>query len=105
MIIEAGPPRRLLAMAACCALAIVGAGCEDDLPPGITKKAVAYDDVPAAVRDAARKAIPGVDLKEAWQNLDAQGKLHSYEVRGKNPANGKIREVRVSTTGEILESE
>jgi hypothetical protein len=81
-------------------------GCDDDdLPPGITKKAVSIDEVPQALRAAARKTIPGVDFKEAWQNLDGQGKLHSYEIRGKLSSSGKIREVRVSPTGEILESE
>ena len=60
---------------------------------------------PEPVREAARKAIPGVKLDEAWKNLDREGKLHSYEIRGRNPADGKIREVRVSLTGEILETE
>jgi hypothetical protein len=81
-------------------------GCGDaDLPPGLTKKAVSIDDVPEALRAAAKKAIPRVDFREAWQNLDDQGKLHSYEIRGKQASDGKIREVRVSLTGEILESE
>ena len=59
--------------------------------------------MPEPVREAARKAVPGVKLDEAWKNLDREGKLHSYEIRGRNPADGKIREVRVSLTGEILE--
>jgi len=81
-------------------------GCGDsDLPPGLTKKAVAIDQVPDGLRSAAKKAIPKVDFKEAWQNLDREGKLHSYEIRGRQASDGKIREVRVSTTGEILESE
>jgi hypothetical protein len=81
-------------------------GCaESDLPPGLTKKAIAIDEVPAEARAAAKKAIPSVDFKEAWQNLDGQGKLHSYEIRGRQASNGKIREVRVSLSGEILESE
>ncbi len=44
-------------------------------------------------------------LNEAWKNLASGGKLHSYEIRGKNAADGKTREVRVSLTGEILEME
>jgi hypothetical protein len=81
-------------------------GCGDhDLPPGITKKAVAINEVPEALRTVARKEVPGVDFNEAWQNLDTQGKLHSYEIRGRQASNGKIREVRVSLTGEILEAE
>lgn len=94
-----------LALAASCAAALLG-GCEDDdLPRGLTKKAVAFDKVPETVRAAAQKQVPGVKLGEAWENLDGEGKLHSYEVRGRNPSDGKIREVRVSLTGEILESE
>jgi len=81
-------------------------GCNDaDLPLGITKKAISFDQVPAPLLKAARKSISNVDFKEAWQNLDAQGKLHSYEIRGRQASDGKIREVRVSTAGEILESE
>jgi hypothetical protein len=82
-------------------------GCSDpDEPPGLTKQAVAFEEVPELVRNAARKRLPsGVKLNEAWKNLDRGGKLHSYELRGRNAADGKIREVRVSLTGEILEEE
>ena len=99
------PGRLALALAA--GLLIAGlSGCGDsDLPPGLTKKAVSIDDVPGTVRAAAKKAIPGVEFKEAWQNLDGKGELHSYEIRGRQASDGKIREVRVSSTGEILESE
>ena len=81
-------------------------GCGDhDLPPDMTKQAVKIDEVPENVRTAASKAIPGVNLNEAWKNLDRGGKLHSYEIRGKNTADGKTREVRVSLSGEVLEME
>jgi hypothetical protein len=97
---------RILSGAALAAIVLCFPGCgEHELPSGITKKAVKFDDVPETVRKAATKAIPGVDFQEAWQNLEREGKLHSYEIRGKNAANGKIREVRVSLTGEILEQE
>jgi hypothetical protein len=119
MIIEAGrlaasrlspsrSPRRSLripvAVVVSCAVMLGGCG-EHDEPPGLTRQTVAFDGVPESVRDAARKAVPGVKLDEAWKNLDREGKLHSYEIRGRNPADGKIREVRVSLTGEILETE
>jgi hypothetical protein len=81
-----------------------GCGDHDELPE-MTKQAVKFDDVPENVRTAASKAIPGVKFNEAWKNLGNGGALHSYEVRGKNATNGKIREVRVSLTGEILEME
>jgi hypothetical protein len=81
-------------------------GCGDhDALPDMTKQAVKFDDVPENVRTAATKAIPGVDFKEAWKNLERGGKLHSYEIRGKNATDGKTREVRVSLTGGILEME
>ncbi len=102
----AGAGRRLLP--SLCFYGICGLvpGCgESDLPAGLTKKAVAFDQVPDGLRSAAKKAIPKVDFNEAWQNLDREGKLHSYEIRGRQSSDGKIREVRVSTTGAILESE
>jgi len=99
------PPRVLGAVALVAAL-LWFAGCGDrDQQPEMTKQAVKFDEVPAPVRDAAKKAIPGVGFNEAFKNLDREGKLHSYEIRGKSAANGKIREVRVSLTGEILEME
>lgn len=87
--------------------ALIGwAGCgDDDEPPGLTKAAVKFEEVPENVRAAATKAVPGIPFKEAWKNLGAGGKLHSYEIRGKNPADGKTREVRISPGGEVLEME
>ena len=88
MIIEVDPPavpapgsspsarrtrRLLIALAASCAAAVLGGCGEHDEPPGLTKEAVAFDDVPATVRDAARKTVPGVKLDEAWKNLDREG--------------------------------
>ena len=82
-----------------------GCGGDADLPPEFTKEVVKMDEVPELVRDAAKKAVPGVEFNEAWKNVDRERKLHSYEIRGKNTTNGKIREVRVSITGKILEME
>jgi hypothetical protein len=97
---------RILGAAALAAAPFVSSGCGDrDQPPELTKQAVKFEEVPESVRGAARKAIPDVNLNEAWKNLDRQGKLHSDEIRGKNTGDGKIREVRVSLTGEILEME
>jgi hypothetical protein len=101
--------RRLGALVKAIAFVAVGftfPGCGDhDKLPEITKQAVKFEEVPENVRAAASKAIPGVKLNEAWKNLASGGKLHSYEIRGKNAADGKTREVRVSLTGEILEME
>jgi hypothetical protein len=81
-------------------------GCGDgDEPRGLTKQAIAIGDVPEGVRKAAQKEVPDVELNEAWKNLEGPGKLHSYEIRGRRATDGKIREVRVSTDGQILEKE
>jgi hypothetical protein len=93
-----------LLLAAPLGLISVMSGCGDELPAGFSRKVVEIKDVPGVALKAAKKAIPGVDFKEAWSNLDKAGKLHSYEIRGR-ASNGKIREVRVSPTGEILEME
>lgn len=101
-----GRVSRLLATFICVGLWALAHGCGDaDLPPGIVKKAVAFDKIPERPRAAARKAIPRVEFNEGWENIDSQGKLHSYEIRGRQASDGKIREVRVSVSGEILESE
>jgi hypothetical protein len=100
-----GLPRILKATAiAFAVLGFPGCGEHDELPE-TTKQAVKYEEVPEDVRTAATKAIPGIKFTEAWKNLGPGGKLHSYEIRGKNAANGQTREVRVSLTGEILEKE
>jgi hypothetical protein len=81
-------------------------GCGDrDEPRGLTKQAIAISDVPEGLRKKAQKEVPEVELTEAWKNLDGTLKLHSYEIRGRRAADGKIREVRISTDGQILEKE
>jgi hypothetical protein len=81
-------------------------GCGDrDGPRGLTKQAIAFGDVPDGLRTAAQKELPDVKLNEAWKNLDGTGKLHSYEIRGKRAADGKIREIRIATDGQVLEKE
>jgi hypothetical protein len=81
-------------------------GCGDaDAPAGLRKKVVELKTIPAAATDAATKTLPGVTLKDAWENVDAEGKFHSYEIRGEDPKTGKIREVRVSREGKVLEVE
>jgi hypothetical protein len=97
---------RILKAATIAAVVFSFQGCGDhDLPPEMTKQAVKIDEVPENVRTAASKAIPGVNLNEAWKNLERGGKLHSYEIRGKNTADGKTREVRISLSGKVLEIE
>ena len=106
MIIDGSPrtrvaPRWLATALVCLTLA----GCGE---PGVTsttvRRAIPVGELPEPILKAAKKAVPGVDFQEAWKNLDRGKTLQSYEVRGRN-ARGKIREVRVSITGEILEME
>jgi hypothetical protein len=97
---------RILSASAFVAMVFVCQGCGDhDAPRVLTKEAVKFDDVPENVRTAASKAIPGVKFTEAWKNVGRERELNSYEIRGKNAADGKTREVRVSQKGEILEME
>ena len=52
----------------------------------------------------AKAALPDTDFTEAWKNVDREGKVHSYEIRGKTPS-GKVREARVTAEGKLLETE
>ncbi|MFO0907638.1 MAG: hypothetical protein U0794_04630 [Isosphaeraceae bacterium] len=79
-------------------------GCGDELPAGFSRKVLKLEEVPTEITKVAEKSLPGVKFQDAWSNLDKEGKLHSYEIRGR-AANGKIREVRLSPSGEVLEME
>jgi hypothetical protein len=86
-------------------LALAGSGCgEEERGLRFSRKTIAIGEVPEAVMKTAKTELPQVKFDEAWENLDAERKLQSYEIRGRM-ANGKIREVRVSPAGEILEME
>jgi hypothetical protein len=88
------------------ALAVFAAsGCDREQPPNTTRQIVAVKDVPENILTEAKKAVPDVKFEDAWKNVDTATKaLQSYELRGRN-GRGKIREVRVSTDGKILEME
>jgi hypothetical protein len=77
-------------------LIVAIAGCEsepksDDLVP--------IDQVPANVMEVARKQLPGFTFDMAYK-MKLDGK-DAYEVRGKDKR-GKVREVEVSVTGEVI---
>lgn len=81
-------------------------GCDSSAPSKrITPRTIAVEALPSEILEAAQKALPGVSFSEAWRNVDANGTLQSYEIKGVIPATGKIREVRLSPTGEVLEKE
>lgn len=99
------PPDAARPILVALALALpLAAGCEAEGPPPAGRRRVAVKDLPATVAGAAKKELPGVDFEEAWENLDRDRKLQSYEIKGR-AANGKIREVRVSLAGKVLEAE
>jgi hypothetical protein len=85
-------------------LAILGCGGEPARHRPYGRRAMEVAKLPKPIHAAAKKAWPQITWEEAWENLDGAGKITSYEVRGRAP-NGKIREVRVSPSGEVLESE
>ena len=60
---------------------------------------VPIEQVPAPVMDAARKQLPGYTFDTVYK-MKIDGK-DAYEVRGKDKK-GKVREVEVSATGEVL---
>jgi hypothetical protein len=79
------------------------AGC-DTTSARLSRQTTNIAEVPDNVMDAAKKELPGVEFADAWKNVDKDGKLHSYEIRGRTK-NGKTKEARVSPSGEILEVE
>ena len=80
-------------------LTVTACGCGEK---GERLEAVALNKVPPNIMDAATKALPGMKF-----DMARKAKLHgqdTYEIRGKDKR-GKIREVEVSTSGEVLEIE
>jgi hypothetical protein len=63
---------------------------------------VSFDQLPAGSMEAAKKALPEVKFDQARKaKFNGQD---AFEIRGKD-SRGKIREVEVSTSGQILEIE
>ena len=60
---------------------------------------VPIEEVPPKVTEAARKTLPGYAFDTIYK-MKIDGK-DAYEVRGKDKR-GKVREVEVSATGEVL---
>ncbi len=80
-------------------------GCgEEGVTETTIRKTVTVEKLPEVVLKAAQKKLPDVKFSEAFENLEKGVTLQSYEVKGRDKK-GKIREVRVSLTGEILEVE
>lgn len=81
-----------------------GCGGPEESEPRLARRTIAVAEVPETPKQAAQEALPQINFEEAWQNVDGEGNLQSYELRGRNDQ-GKIREVRVSPSGEVLEME
>lgn len=72
-------------------------GCTSSPPE--SDPVIPIEQVPANVMDVARKQLPGYMFDTAYK-MKIDGK-DAYEVRGKDKR-GKVREVEVSATGEVL---
>lgn len=94
---------RRAALALLVALLPIGCG-EQEESARMARRTMTVDAVPDGPRAAAKKALPEINFEDAWANVDADGQTHSFELRGRS-ANGQIREVRVSPSGEVLEME
>ena len=58
---------------------------------------VPLDKVPEAAMKSAKEKLPDVRFEQAWKTRDG-----NYEVRGKD-RNGKVRDIQVKPTGEVVE--
>jgi hypothetical protein len=72
-------------------------GCGEERPRA--DPIVPIEEVPALVVEAAGKALPGYIFDTIYK-MKVDGK-DAYELKGKNKQ-GKIREVEISATGEVL---
>jgi hypothetical protein len=72
-------------------------GCTSNPPK--SDEIVPIDEVPANIMEVARKQLPGYTFDTAYK-MKIEGK-DAYEVRGKDKR-GKVREVEVSATGEVI---
>ncbi len=76
---------------------LITLGCEDEAPK--SDEVVPIEKVPANIMEIARKQLPGYTFDTAYK-MKIDGK-DAYEVRGKD-SRGKVREVEVSATGEVI---
>jgi hypothetical protein len=83
---------------------MLASGCGEHDEPAFGRHKVELAEVPESVMKSAQKELPQIKFEDAWQNLDSSRKVLSYEIRGR-ARSGKIREVRVSTEGKVLELE
>jgi len=75
-------------------------GCGEGKPDG--DEVVPIASIPANLMEIAKKELPGINFTEAFK-MKVDGK-DAYEIRGKDKR-GKVREIELSLTGEVLEIE
>lgn len=80
------------------ALSLLGLICGCEKEP-TADQIVPVEQVPPGIMEAARKELPGYTFDTVYK-MKIEGK-NAYEVRGKD-RRGKVREVEVSATGEVL---
>lgn len=78
-----------------CVLVCFLCGCESKQTP----KIIPMDEVPPAVMQKAKEALPEVKFDSAVRKSDG-----GLEIRGRDPQ-GKIRDVDFSAKGEVIEIE
>jgi uncharacterized membrane protein YkoI len=76
---------------------IFALGCASD--PPASDPIVPIEQVPQTVVEAARKQLPGYTFDTVYK-MTIDGK-EAYELRGKDKR-GKVREVEISATGDVL---
>jgi uncharacterized membrane protein YkoI len=88
-------PNRYEAVVVLSLVLVSGCGEERPKPDPI----IPIEQVPARVVEEAKKALPGYTFYAVYQ-MKVDGK-NAYEFKGKNKQ-GKLREVELSATGEVL---
>jgi hypothetical protein len=78
-------------------LLLLALGCGGEPPE--SDEIVPIERVPPNVMEVARKTLPGYTFDTVYK-MNVDGK-DAYEVRGKD-GRGKVREVEVTATGEVL---
>ena len=87
---------RHLAVGCGLALLVLAAGCNRSDSTGTV---VPLQEVPAPLMKIAREKLPDVSFSDARKKSDG-----SFEIRGKTRT-GKVREIELSSAGEVLDIE
>ena len=85
-------------------LVLAGCGGEQGAA-GYTKVTIPLDQVPENIRKIAEAEMKDSTLQDAFKKSKKDGTFVSYEVRAKNPKNGKINEVGIAPDGTVVDRE